>query len=51
MRQNCNKTAEKVLNYKDLTTEIQSMWNVKTKVIGIRIGGKLEPSQDHPENI
>jgi len=39
MRQNCNKTAEKVLNYKDLTTEIQSMWNVKTKVIGIRIGG------------
>lgn len=39
MRQNCDKTAKKILNYKDLTTEIQSMWNVRTKVIGIRIGG------------
>jgi hypothetical protein len=26
------KEAEKILKYKDLTTEIQRMWNVKTKV-------------------
>jgi len=30
--------AEKILKYKDLTTEIQSMWNVKTKVIPVIIG-------------
>jgi hypothetical protein len=29
------KEAEKILKYKDLTTEIQSMWNVKTKVIPV----------------
>jgi hypothetical protein len=27
------KEAEKILKYKDLTTEIQRMWNVKPKVI------------------
>jgi len=27
------KEAEKILRYKDLTIEIQCMWNVKTKVI------------------
>ena len=32
------KEAEKILKYKDLTTEIQSMWNVKTKVIPVIIG-------------
>jgi len=32
------KEAEKVLKYKDLTTEIQRMWNVKTKVIAVIIG-------------
>ena len=32
------KEAEKFLKYKDLTTEIQSMWNVKTKVIPVIIG-------------
>jgi len=32
------KEAEKILKYKDLTIEIQHMWNVKTKVIPVIIG-------------
>jgi hypothetical protein len=32
------KEAEKILKYKDLTTEIQCMWNVKTWVIPLIIG-------------
>jgi len=32
------KEAEKILKYKDLTREIQGMWNVKTKVILVIIG-------------
>jgi len=31
------KEAEKILKYKDLTVEIQRMWNVKTKVIAVII--------------
>ena len=32
------KEADKILRYKDLTIEIQRMWNVKTKVISVIIG-------------
>jgi hypothetical protein len=32
------KEAEQILKYKDLTIEIQCMWNVKTKVIPVIIG-------------
>jgi hypothetical protein len=32
------KEAEKILKYKDLTREIQCMWNVKTRVILVIIG-------------
>ena len=32
------KEAEKILKYTDLTTEIQRMWKVKTRVIPIIIG-------------
>ena len=32
------KEAEKILKYKDLTIEIQHMWNVKTNLIPVIIG-------------
>jgi hypothetical protein len=32
------KEAEKILKYKDLITEIQRMWNVKTQLTPVTIG-------------
>jgi hypothetical protein len=32
------KEVEKILKYKDLTIETQSMWNVKTRVLPVIIG-------------
>jgi hypothetical protein len=48
------KEAEKILKYKDLTIEIQHMWNVKTKVIPVIIGatGTISKSfRKYPSNI
>jgi hypothetical protein len=33
------KEADKILKYEDLTIEIQRMWNIKTRVIPVVIGG------------
>ena len=32
------KESEKILKYKDLTTEIQCMWNMKAKVMPVILG-------------
>jgi hypothetical protein len=32
------REAEKILKYKDITTETQRMWNVKTEVIPVITG-------------
>ena len=47
------KEAEKILKYKDLTIEIQCMWNVKTKVIPITgVTGTISKSfRKHVSNI
>jgi len=48
------KEAEKILNYKDLTIEIQRMWNVKTKVTPVIMGATravLKSLRQHLSNI
>jgi hypothetical protein len=48
------KEAEKILKYKDLTIEIQHMWNAKTKVIPVIIGATgtiLESFSKYVSNI
>jgi hypothetical protein len=37
-RQKCDKEAEKILKYKDLITEMQRVWYVKTPVTPVIIG-------------
>jgi len=44
------KEAENILKYKDLTTKIQRMWNVKTNVIPVIIGATRTIFQSHSEN-
>jgi len=43
------KETESILKYKDFTTEIQRMWNVKTKAIPV-IVRESKTSQNHSEN-
>jgi hypothetical protein len=45
------KEAEKILKYKDLITEIQCMWNVKTKVIIGATGTISKPLRKYVSNI
>jgi hypothetical protein len=41
------KEADKILKYKDLTVEIQRMWNVKAKVLRVIIGATGAISKSH----
>jgi hypothetical protein len=45
------KEAEKILIYKDLTIEIQRMWNVKTRVIPVIIGAISESFRKYVSTI
>ena len=46
------KEAEKILKYKDLTVEMQLMWNEKTKVIPVIIGETIsKPLRKYVSNI
>ena len=43
------KEAENIVKYKELKTEIQRMWIVKTNVIPVIIG-QLQPSKNNSDN-
>ena len=45
------KEAEKILKYKDLTIEIERMWNVKTKVIPVIIGAAGTVSKSYRKHV
>jgi hypothetical protein len=45
------KEAEKILKYKDLTIEIQRIWNVKTRVIPVIIGATGTISKPFRKNV
>ena len=45
------KEAEEILKYKNLTIEIQRMWNLKTKAIPVIIGATGTSSESFVSNI
>jgi hypothetical protein len=45
------KEAEMILKYKDLTIEIQRMWNVKTRVTPVIIGATGTISKSFRKNV
>jgi hypothetical protein len=45
------KEAEKILRYKDLITEVQKTWNVKAKLIPVRIGANGTISKSLRQNL
>jgi hypothetical protein len=45
------KEAQKILKYKDLTTEIQCMWNVEAKVIPVKTGTTWTISKSFREDM
>jgi hypothetical protein len=45
------KEAENILKYKDLTTEIQRTWNVKTKAIPVIIGATGTVSESFRKHV
>ena len=47
---NNERGISEILKYKDLTTEIESIWNVKTNVILLIIIGATVNILNHPEN-
>jgi hypothetical protein len=44
------KETEKIIKYKDLTIEIQRVWNIKTINVTPLITGATGTTSDHSEN-